>query len=197
MTKIVITSKVAKANLKAAVAKDTHAKTLQEQTPLKTRDDLKGFWRQHPKSRYLFGQIVIVWRASSARRAGVPGCWAAYTYSEWSEKTKLPSSTLRWHLDKLEAHGLIERQLGRHGGTRVIAFIRPTALALDLSDARPGDKHHLGLKVGGEVEKPAPATPKMPVPKVKPKPEPKPGDDDYKPQTFEEMMALWSDDEDA
>ncbi|WP_313193687.1 hypothetical protein [Shinella zoogloeoides] len=177
-------SKKAKAEIKAAVAKEEAAKALQDDSPLKTREDLKGFWRQYPKARDLFGQIMITWRGSTARRPGVAGCWAAYPYPWWSEKTKLPESTLRYYLQKLVEHGLIERQQGHHGGKRTLAFIRPTALALELSDGRPGDRYHLGLKEGGVAEKPV----KPAVKSVAMTPTPEPEEDQI--TSMEQLLAI-------
>jgi len=183
-----LNSKKAKAEIKAAIAKEKAAKALQEDSPLKTREDLKGFWRQYPKARDLFGQIMITWRGSTARRPGVAGCWAAYPYSWWSEKTGLPIATLKRQLNLLESYGLIERQRGQHGGTRPLAYIRPTALALALSDGRPGDRYHLGLKEAGKEEKPVKpltnAIATMPPPA---KPE------DASPQSLAELMAILKD----
>lgn len=179
--KSVPNSEHAKAAMKAHIVKDQKAKALQEQSYLKTRDDIKGFWRQYPKAKALFGQIIVTGRRSTARRPGVDGYWAAYPYPWWSEKTKLPVATLKRHLNLLVEYGLIERQLGRHGGTRVLAFIRPTALALDLSDTRPGDMQHFGLG----PKKASKTKPAM-VAKVLPKTQP----DDEKPMTFAEMTAI-------
>ncbi|EKF18830.1 hypothetical protein NA2_11620 [Nitratireductor pacificus pht-3B] len=175
----------AKAEIKKALDKEKAAKALQANSPLKTRQDLKGFWRQYPKARDLFGQIMVTWRGSTARRPGVTGCWAAYPYPWWSEKTKLPESTLRYYLKKLVEHGLVERQQGHHGGKRTLAFIRPTALALELSDGRPGDRYHLGLIEGGEAEKPVKPAGK-PIAETALTPE----KEDHPPQSMAELMAI-------
>lgn len=183
MTNHHLNNEKAKTEVKAANAKDKVVRALQDDSSLKTRADLKGFWRQYPKACALFGQIVIVGRSSTARRPGVPGCWAAYTYPWWSKKTGLSVSTLKRQLDLLESHGLIERQLGKHGGTRVITYIRPTALALDLSDGRPGDRFHFGLKEGGQVEKTTGKPPsKPPVKQLEP--------EEPRPKTWDELMAI-------
>lgn len=186
-----INSEQAKSEMRKHVAKVNKAKALQEHSPLKDRAALKGFWKQHPKTRDLFGQIVIVCRQSTARRPGAKGFWAAYPYPWWSEKAGMPVATLKRHLKLLEEHGLIERQLGKHGGTRVLTFIRPTALAFELSDTRPGDEERiLGLKEG---IKPKPAAPAYVTPLEKALTDAKlyaELDDGDKKPTKEELLAL-------
>ena len=161
-------SALAKTELSAAIAKDKVAQQAQDQSPLSTTKDIRGFWAQHPKTCGLFGAIVTMWRKSSARRPDHKGFWAAYPYRDWSDLTGLPDRTLKRHLNSLERHGLIERNLGRHGGNRVLTFIRPTPRALKLSKARQGDWLHLGIDQHQPEETPklAPvqmiATPKPP-----------------------------------
>jgi|GEM_PF-2548765 len=139
-----IHSSRAKAALAASIAKDEQAKAVQAQSPLKNRSDMKGFAAQHPKAHRLLGVIFSMGRGSSSRRPGVPGCWAAYPYREWSERAKIPDRTLKRLLNVLEAHGLIERVRGHHQGTRVVSYIRPSKLSLNLSDCRPNDYEHFG-----------------------------------------------------
>lgn len=183
----------AKAAVKAAVTKDQQAKAFQDQSPLKSRADMKGFGAQHPKAFHLLGVIFTTWRGSSSRRSGVPGCWAAYPYPWWSEQTKMPERTLKRHLDVLEQHGLIERVRGHHQGTRVVTFIRPTALALKLSSTRPADWDHLGASPNEpKVSPDKPKAWKPAPPKVAPQPIP----EDEKPLTLEELMAILNDDDD-
>lgn len=157
---VFLNSKSAKAEMSAAIAKDKAAQQAQDQSPLRTPKDIRGFWAQHPKTRDLFGEIVTMWRKSSARRPDCKGFWAAYPYREWSDRTGLPIATLKRHLNVLVTYGLIERTLGRHGGTRVLAFVRPTRHALQLSKARDGDWKHLGIDPNPpeETPKPAPVT---------------------------------------
>lgn len=154
---IFLKSKSAKAELSAAIAKDKAAQQAQDQSPLSTTKDIRGFWAQNPKTRDLFGEIVTTWRKSSARRPDCKGFWAAYPYRDWSDLTGLPIATLKRHLNTLVTHGLIERTLGRHGGNRVLTFIRPTPHALKLSKARDGDWKHLGIDPHQPEEKPKPA----------------------------------------
>lgn len=197
----------AKAAMKAAVAKDQQAKAKQDQSPLKSRADMKSFAAQYPKAFHLLGVIFDVGRGSSSRRPGVPGRWAAYTYQEWSERAKMPVATLKRHLDVLGQHGLIERARGHHQGTRVISFIRPTALALKLSTTRPTDWDHFGHS----PDEPAtdPNKPKAWKPKpIKTAPKTAPDDppltaeqlqaidaEDDAPLTAEQVMAILNDDD--
>lgn len=152
----------AKATLAASIAKDEQAKAVQMQSPLKSRADMKGFAAQHPKAHRLLGVIFTMGRGSSSRRPGVPGCWAAYPYREWSERAKIPDRTLKRLLNVLEAHGLIERVRGHHQGTRVVSYIRPSKLSLNLSDCRPNDYEHFGHKDEPESSLP-PAHPSAPA----------------------------------
>ncbi|WP_081532532.1 helix-turn-helix domain-containing protein [Rhodovulum sp. P5] len=138
-------SQTAKAELTAALEKDKAAQQVQDQSPLKTKKDIRGFWAQFPKTRDLFGEIMNKWRKSGSRRPGHEGFWAAWPYRDWSAATGLPIATLKRHLNTLEENGLIERTLGRHGGSRVLTFIRPTPLALYLSDVKAGDWQRLGI----------------------------------------------------
>lgn len=165
-------SDAAKAELTAEIRAEQAALKKQAQSPIQTRKGIKGFWAQHPKTRDLFGAIMIMWRKSSARRPERNGFWAAYPYRDWSAQTGLPDRTLKRHLIRLEEHGLIERTHGRYGGSRVLTFIRPTRLALDLSTIRAGDWQHLGVdpNVPAQAVTPKPAT----KPLSKPKPPPKP-----------------------
>lgn len=140
-----LNSKAAKAQIATDIEKSDTAQKLQAESPLKTKRDIRGFWAQYPKTRDLFGAIMTKWRASSARRPGREGYWAAYPYPEWTALTGLPDRTLKRHLDRLEQHGLIERTHGRHSGTRQLTFIRPTALAFTLSDAKRADWTRLGI----------------------------------------------------
>jgi len=186
----------AKAIMKATIAKDQQAKALQDQSLLKSRADMKGFAAQYPKAFHLLGVIFTTWRGSSSRRPSLPGCWAAYPYPWWSQQAKMPERTLKRHLDLLEGHGLIERVRGHHQGKRVLAFIRPTALALKLSTTRPADWDHLGASPDEPETPPPPTMPKVPKPgplKAAPKPVP----DEEKPMTYEEMMAILAEDDDA
>lgn len=152
-------SKTAKAELAAALEKDGAAQKAQDQSPLKTKKDMRGFWAQFPKTRDLFGEIMNRWRKSGSRRPGHEGFWAAWPYRDWSTATGLPIATLKRHLNTLEEVGLIERTHGRHGGSRVLTFLRPTALALKLSDVQAGDWQRLGLDPY-QPEAPKPATAK-------------------------------------
>lgn len=113
-------------------------------SPPATRTEIKGFFKQHPTAASLFGEIVGKWRGSSSRRPANHGFWAAYPYPEWASFTGLSVATLKRHLDVLEEGGLIERERGRHAGTRVLTFIRPSPNGLHLSTTRPGDWTHLG-----------------------------------------------------
>ena len=151
-----------------------------------TKASLRGFWKQHPKTCSLFGEIMRHRRASYATRPSKPGYWAAYPYPQWTGWTTLPVATLKRHLHQLEEHGLIERELGKHAGSRVIAFIRPTALALSLSDVTAKDWTHLGEDRGTWNEKPS-----APILLNKPKPAPKiiiP--EDEKPANLAEILAI-------
>jgi len=181
--------------MKAAIAKDQQAKALLDQSPLKSLADMKGFAAQYPKMFHLLGVIFTTGRGSSSRRPGIPGCWAAYTYQEWSGRAKMSVATLKRHLDRLEQHGLIERDRGHHQGTRVITFIRPAVLALKLSSTRPADWDHFGHKLD---EPEAPSTmpkawkPKPASAKAAPKAEP-----DDPPLTYEQLLAIEAEDDDA
>lgn len=158
MTLIKLHSPKAKAELKSAIANDAAKNSLQLETYIKARADLKGFWSQYPKARQLFGTLIGVWRGSSARRPAVEGYWAAYPYPFWVDKSGFPERTLKRLLDLLEGYGLIERTHGHHGGTRTLTFIRPTHLALDLSDARPEDRARLGSRPSKVAKPTAPAS---------------------------------------
>ena len=155
------------------LAKSEKSEGLQANSPVRTRDDMKGFLRQHPVTGQLLGHVFNVWRRSTARRAGSGGYWAAQLHSWWSERTKLPVATLKRHLERLEGHGLIERQRGPFAGTPGVSFIRPTALALSVSDTRVSDRKHLGLEPGTKklntpAGKQSPAPAKLPTPTEKP-----------------------------
>lgn len=143
--KTALNSKAAKAQIAADIQKSDTEQRLQAESPLQTKRDIRGFWAQYPKTCDLFGAIMTKWRASSARRLGREGYWAAYPYPTWSALTGLPDRTLKRHLNRLEQHGLIERTLGHHGGKRTLTFIRPTAHALSLSDAKRADWTRLGI----------------------------------------------------
>lgn len=187
----IIPSVKAKAAMKAAVAKDQQAKSPQDQSSLKSRADMKGFAAQYPKAFHLLGVIFDVGRRSSSRRPGISGRWAAYTYQEWSGRAKMPVATLKRHLDVLGKHGLIERARRHHQGTRVISFIRPTALALKLSTARPTDWDHFGHspdEAASDPHKPKAWKPKP----VKAAPQP---DADDPPLTADEMLAIDAEDD--
>ncbi len=156
-------------------------------TYLKDREALKGFWAQYPTAKILFGEIIKVWRSAASRKVGTNGYWAAWPYLWWSERTKLPSSTLRWNLDLLEENDLIERTRGRHGGTRVIAFIRPTDHALKLSDGYDKHWNHLHekhfepkLELHNQLFNPTPEVPKS---------VPNPGSANHMPKSLEELLA--------
>ncbi|WP_417625811.1 hypothetical protein [Pararhodobacter aggregans] len=191
---IILKSAKAKAELKASLAKAevkaTTKTSLIKNSPLKTRADLKGLWAQRPRAKEVFGTVVKVWRGSRSRAPDATGYWAAYTYDEWSSKAELPSSTLRWYLDLLEGHGLIERERHRHKGTRVLAFVRPTRHALELSDGRPGDWELLGIYEKMEAAKKAAPKPLwMQPPPTKLGKGPFVFDDGDYPKTLEEILA--------
>lgn len=113
---------------------------------LTTPSAMRGFAVQHPRAAAVFGEIIGRWRGSRARRPGSPGYWAAYTQAEWCAWIGLKSSsTLKEHLDRLEAAGLIERERGHHMGNRVVSFIRPTPTGLSLAKPRPSDWQLLGI----------------------------------------------------
>lgn len=190
----ITSSAKAKAVMQAAVTKDQQAKALQDQSPLKDRADIKGFAAQYPKAFSLLGVIFTTWRGASSRRPGVPGCWAAYPYPWWSERAKMSIATLKRHLDLLEGHGLIERDRGHHQGKRVLAFIRPTALALKLSATRPTDWEHLGACPD---EPKTPPTVTMPTKSAPAKSAPKPSPSEDMPMTYDEMLAILHDDDPA
>ena len=99
---------------------------------------------------------MTFWRKSSSHRPTHTGCWAAYPYQVWSDHTCLPIATLKRHLDTLEQYGLIERVRGRHGGSRVLTFIRPTELALKVSTKKVGKADWLHLLGPQKPEKPKP-----------------------------------------
>ena len=165
-------SATAKAELTAEIRAEQAVLKKQAQSPIQTKKGIKGFWAQHPKTRDLFGAIMTMWRKSSARRPERNGFWAAYPYRDWSAHTGLPDRTLKRHLTRLEDHGLIERTLGRYGGSRVLTFIRPTRLALDLSTIRAGDWQHLGVdpNVPAQADTPKPATTSPSKPNALPEP---------------------------
>lgn len=180
---VFLKSKSAKAELTAALEKDSAAQKAQDQSPLKTKKDMRGFWAQFPKTRDLFAAIVNKWRKSGSRRPGHEGFWAAWPYRDWSTATGLPERTLKRHLNALEEVGLIERTHGRHGGSRVLTFLRPTALALKLSDVQPGDWQRLGID---------PDAPKPPKPKPAPVlqvAKPKKTGKEMTPEELAEIMA--------
>ncbi|MGH1353522.1 MAG: hypothetical protein ACRBBS_00380 [Thalassovita sp.] len=74
---IFLKSKSAKAELAADLEKDNAAQKAQDQSPIQTTKDVRGFWTQNPKTRDLFGAIITMWRKSSARRPDHKGFWAA------------------------------------------------------------------------------------------------------------------------
>lgn len=150
--------------------------------------ELKAFWVQYPTAKKVFWEIVRVWMTAASRRTGSNGYWAAYTYPEWSKKTKLPSSTFRWNIDLLQKRGLIERKRGRHSGTRVITFMRPTNEAIDLSGGKDRFWHHLNKQHYEPELEPSNALFK-PVPKT-PKPAPEPSEEAPQPQTLDEVLAI-------
>lgn len=197
----IIKSQKAKAELQAAIAEDQAKAALQTTSPLQTREAIKGFWAQYPKAKILFGKIMVTWRGSSSTRPAVSGFWAAYPYRYWVKTSSMPQRTIQRYFDLLEEHGLIERTHGKHGGTRQLTFIRPTALALKLSDHRPTDWPHLE----GQVAKQGKSSNQKaiaPVHLVIEVDEDKPAtleeilviingdDDEEKPATWEEIMAI-------
>jgi hypothetical protein len=144
--KITFISEKAKADFKAKVKKSLKtADTNSTGQPINTPAAIKGFCRQYPKAASLFGKIIGKWRGSTARCPGKEGFWAAYPYREWLPYADFQSeSTLKRHLDILEEAGLIQRECHKHGGSRVLAFIRPSPNGLSLSSPRPTDWTHLG-----------------------------------------------------
>lgn len=181
----------AKAELKAKIAKAEKTHEKQAASPLKDRVHIKGFWAQYPHAKSIFGTILVVWRGSTSHRHGFSGFWAAYPHIWWAENMKTSVATLKRHLDLLEEYGLIERTLGHHGGARPLSFIRPTALALSLSNCRPTDWDHLGASPHDPIGKPKAPKPK-PVQLIA-QAGPEPGED--APQTYEELMAIIGDGE--
>lgn len=154
--------------------------------PFKTREDFKGFAAQFPKEAAFFGKLVVMWRGSRATLEGHTGYWAAYTRAEWAEWMKCSEPTIGRWLNRLEDHGLIERELGKFKGNAVYAFIRPTPEGLQFAGSRPTDLHHLGKK---------------PNTKTLSSPEPKPiakanikssevEEYDPKPKTLAELQAI-------
>lgn len=111
--------------------------------PITTREQIRGFWKQYPTLATVFGVIMRRWRASTATRPGASGYWAAYTQPDWVTQAGVSVDTWQRAVDRLVAHGLVERDRGRYGGTRVLTFLRPTLLALGLSDAKARDLQHL------------------------------------------------------
>lgn len=172
----------ARGTMKAAIAASSNAAAKKKARlaalvgePITRREHIKGFWAQYPRAKHLFGIVMREWRASNAQRFGHAGYWAAYPYDpHWCEAAEMRLSQLKVWFDRLEAYGLIERELGQHSGRRVLAYIRPTPLALKLSKSRPSDWQHLGLTVTGKTK---PATTTVPFSKII-KPAAKPDDDD-------------------
>ena len=176
-------SKSAKAELTTLIAQDRAAQQAQDTSPIQTKAAIRGYWAQCPATCRLFGVIVTTWRKSTARRPGHGGHWAAHPYQWWCDLCGMSDRTLKRHLNELEANGLIERERGRHGGNRVLSFIRPTRLALTLSKTREGDWEHLGhtLEIC-ETEPP------------KPKPPAKPSKPEHVKATPEEMAEIMAED---
>lgn len=150
--------------------------------------ELKAFWVQYPTACRVFSEIFKVWRTASSRRPGTHGYWAAWTYEWWSERLGIPVSTLKWNLNLLEKKGLIERTLGRHGGTRVITFMRPTNEALSLSGGADRIWNHLNKQHFEPKLEPTNAL-------FKPNPTPSksvsaPQEEEAKPHTLGELMAI-------
>ncbi|WP_353641976.1 hypothetical protein [Mesorhizobium sp. WSM2239] len=172
----------AKAKLKTYIAAD---KPKKERKPkeivheIETKADFAGWCAQFPGPAKLFGMIVRRWGGSTATARDSKGQWAAYTHDEWCKVAGVAAvSTLKHRLDRIEEAGLIERALHRHNGTAVKSFIRPTPLALSVTNAKAEDWKRLGLSapVNGKA---AAGKPKVEKPEktfggtfvVKPKPE--------------------------
>ena len=137
--------------------------------------ELKAFWVQYPTAARIFWEIFKVWKTASSRIPNKNGYWAAWPYPWWSERLGIPASTLKWNLNLLEKHSLIERKRARHSGTRVLTFMRPTNEALTTSEGDDRLWHHLNkqhfepkLEPSNQLFKPQMAKPKSPL---KPKPE--------------------------
>lgn len=152
--------------------------------PIATRQQIKGVWKQYPTLATVFGVIMRRWRTSTATRPGASGYWAAYTQPDWATLAGVSVSTWKRTVDLLVAHGLVERDAGRYGGIRVLTFLRPTLLALTLSDAKAWDLLHLDAspEPAQSIAQPqyAPKKPVLP-PKPIPPPEPK--------ATLEDILA--------
>ena len=153
-------SPTAKDEMTALIAQDRAAQQVQDTFPIQTVKAIRGHWAQHPATCRLFGLVVTAWRKSTARRPGHGGYWAAHPYPWWCDQCGMSDRTLKRHLNQLEANGLIERERGRHGGNRVLSFIRPTRLSLKLSKTRGTDWQHLGV----DPNEPAAYKPKTSTP---------------------------------
>lgn len=158
--------------------------------PFESQDDYKAFAKQYPREAAFFGRLVVIWRGSKAKHPAADGYWAAYPYAEWAAQMKVHRNTIGRWLNRLEDHGLIERERGKWGGNAVYAFFRPTPEGLQFAGGRPNDKFHLGKKpLAHKLSEPEP----KPIAKAKtPEDEPKLATSIYdeKPLTLAELNAI-------
>jgi len=146
-----------KAKLKAFVYREDKPKSEKQPKPItytiKTKADFAAFCKQDSSAAKLFGNVFTWWRRSKMPVSGDPGYYAAYTHLEWLTKTGVKAvSTLKHQLDRLEEAGLIERSRHRQGGSRVVSFIRPTPLALEVTTGSASDWQHLGLSAPNKTK---------------------------------------------
>jgi hypothetical protein len=129
----------AKASLKASIA--FHKKPKRQPKPimvlLANKRDFAAWTAQYPAPARTFGIMLRRWMGSKSTVRGIPGYWAAWSYPTWAERAGVSVATFKRHLDRIEEAGILERQLHRHGGTKVLAYIRPTPLALMVAGVHP------------------------------------------------------------
>lgn len=172
----------AKAEFKAKF-KASHA------TPtIKSKDEYAGWAAQYPREASMLMIVIGRWRQSSARSPAALGKWAAWPMQDWAAWSKRSERSVKRHIKVLIAEGLIEKARHRHGGSRVLAFLRPTLLALDMTGLKNGDFARLG-----EDALSAPKPWKLVQLTAPPKPT-EPDEDDDKPMTPEEFAKIMAED---
>ncbi|WP_126978549.1 hypothetical protein [Frigidibacter oleivorans] len=175
---------------KQAVTPSAAEKALPTAPPISTAAELRGFFKQHPTVARVMGVILKVWRRSTSRRPGKKGFWAAYPHQDWARWTKVSVATFKRQVELLELSGLLEKVRGRHGGTRVVTFIRPTALALELIEAKNEDWLHLGAGNAVNFTSKQPASASDLPTKTASLPLGWGGKPADQPQSYEELLAI-------
>jgi hypothetical protein len=99
--------------------------------PLEDLRTFKFFTLQHPKPMSLLREIIWQWNRGYGFAPDRLGEWVVKPLDEWSAHMGgVPRRTLQRWLKLLDDNGLIEREPHRFQGTKTLAFLRPTPVAL-------------------------------------------------------------------